>query len=303
MEGGPRALALASACSAACSPSRSPPAVRATRPRSATSSIPLKAGESPVGQQLYGKKRGGTLTVYDHEDFEHFDPGEAYANEDYTITSATQRSLYAYLPNNASKLEPDVAAGPPAITERRQDGDDPDQAAHLLQPARQPRSELRRRRLRDRARRQPERRQPLLRTLLRRHRRRRKGQRRADPRDRNAEQIHDRLSPDQAHRRAARGRAQPAALRPCAAGIRQAARRPQADDVRQRIPRRDRALHAEVRQHRQVPRHRLPAGQVGDARAQPAVEFPHRLPPGVPQPDRHQHRRRTDGDRQAGAAR
>src|ERR1700735_4566346 len=63
---------------------------------SATSSIPLKAGESPMGQQLYGKKRGGTLTVYDHEDFEHFDPGEAYANEDYTITSATQRSLYAY---------------------------------------------------------------------------------------------------------------------------------------------------------------------------------------------------------------
>jgi peptide/nickel transport system substrate-binding protein len=84
---------------------------------SATSSIPLKAGESPMGQQLYGKKRGGTLTVYDHEDFEHFDPGEAYANEDYTITSATQRSLYAYLPNNASKLEPDVAAGLPAITD------------------------------------------------------------------------------------------------------------------------------------------------------------------------------------------
>jgi peptide/nickel transport system substrate-binding protein len=84
---------------------------------SATSSIPLKAGESPAGQQLYGKKRGGTLTVYDHEDFEHFDPGEAYNAEDYTITSATQRSLYSYLPNNASKLEPDVAAGPPAITD------------------------------------------------------------------------------------------------------------------------------------------------------------------------------------------
>jgi peptide/nickel transport system substrate-binding protein len=83
----------------------------------ATSSIPLKAGESPTGQQLYGKKRGGVLTVYDHEDFEHFDPGEAYADEDYTITSATQRSLYAYLPNNPSKLEPDLAASPPAITD------------------------------------------------------------------------------------------------------------------------------------------------------------------------------------------
>jgi peptide/nickel transport system substrate-binding protein len=83
----------------------------------ATSSIPLKAGESPTGQQLYGKKRGGVLTVYDHEDFEHLDPGEAYAVEDYTIMSATQRSLYSYLPTNPSKLEPDVAASAPVISE------------------------------------------------------------------------------------------------------------------------------------------------------------------------------------------
>jgi peptide/nickel transport system substrate-binding protein len=82
-----------------------------------TSSIPLKPGESPVGQQLYGKQRGGTLTVYDHEDFEHFDPGEAYFVEDYAITSATQRSLYSYLPDNATKLEPDVAASMPVISD------------------------------------------------------------------------------------------------------------------------------------------------------------------------------------------
>jgi peptide/nickel transport system substrate-binding protein len=88
----------------------------ATTGSSATTSIPLKAGESPNGQQLYGKKRGGVLTVYDHEDFEHFDPGEAYANEDYTITSATQRTLYSYLPNSATKLEPDVAAAPAAVS-------------------------------------------------------------------------------------------------------------------------------------------------------------------------------------------
>ncbi len=83
----------------------------------ASSTVPLKAGESPLGQQLYGKKRGGVLTVYNHEDFEHFDPGEVYFAEDYTITSATQRSLYSYLPNNASKLEPDVAEGAPAISD------------------------------------------------------------------------------------------------------------------------------------------------------------------------------------------
>jgi peptide/nickel transport system substrate-binding protein len=82
-----------------------------------TDSIPLKPGESPVGQQLSGKQRGGTLTVYDHEDFEHLDPGEAYFAEDYTVLSATQRSLYSYPPNSATKLEPDVASGPPIISE------------------------------------------------------------------------------------------------------------------------------------------------------------------------------------------
>ena len=30
---------------------------------SSTTSIPLKPGENPVGQQLYGKKKGGVLTI------------------------------------------------------------------------------------------------------------------------------------------------------------------------------------------------------------------------------------------------
>ena len=46
--------------------------------------IPLKAGENPVGQQLYGKTKGGTLTAYSSEDFEHLDPGQAYFVQDYT---------------------------------------------------------------------------------------------------------------------------------------------------------------------------------------------------------------------------
>ena len=48
-----------------------------------TANIPLKAGENPVGQTLYGKTKGGTLTVYSSEDFEHLDPGEAYFVLDY----------------------------------------------------------------------------------------------------------------------------------------------------------------------------------------------------------------------------
>jgi peptide/nickel transport system substrate-binding protein len=82
-----------------------------------TASVPLKAGESPSGQQLYGKQRGGVLTVYDNEDFENLDPGATYASEDYTIQSATQRPLYSYPPNSANKLQADVAAGPPVISD------------------------------------------------------------------------------------------------------------------------------------------------------------------------------------------
>jgi len=80
------------------------------------SSVHQKAGESPLGQKLYGKHRGGTLIVYDHEDFEHLDPGEAYGAEDYTVLYAVTRPLYSYPPNSATTLKPDVAAAPPIIS-------------------------------------------------------------------------------------------------------------------------------------------------------------------------------------------
>jgi peptide/nickel transport system substrate-binding protein len=83
---------------------------------SGTATVPLKAGESAVGQQLYGKHHGGVLTVYDHEDFEHFDPAESYGAEDYAVVYAIERPLYSYPPDSATKLQPDVAAGPPSIT-------------------------------------------------------------------------------------------------------------------------------------------------------------------------------------------
>jgi peptide/nickel transport system substrate-binding protein len=75
----------------------------------ASASVPLKAGENPVGQTLYGKKKGGALTVYSSEDFEHLDPGEAYFAGDYEIMYATQRPLFSYKPNTDSTLSPDLA--------------------------------------------------------------------------------------------------------------------------------------------------------------------------------------------------
>jgi peptide/nickel transport system substrate-binding protein len=76
----------------------------------------LKEGESPSGQQLYGKKHGGVLRVYDHDDFQHMDPGEAYFVVDYTVIYATQRPLYSYKPNTATQLSPDLASSMPVIS-------------------------------------------------------------------------------------------------------------------------------------------------------------------------------------------
>jgi peptide/nickel transport system substrate-binding protein len=74
--------------------------------------IPLKAGEDPAGQALTGptKKRGGILTVYSSEDFEHLDPGESYFVQDYAVDYATQRPLFSYMPNTTQTVSPDLAA-------------------------------------------------------------------------------------------------------------------------------------------------------------------------------------------------
>ncbi|MGO9898481.1 MAG: ABC transporter substrate-binding protein [Solirubrobacteraceae bacterium] len=97
------ALGLAACGSSSSSSSGSSP----------TSSIQEKPGENPAGQQLYGKKTGGTLTVYSSEDFEHLDPGEAYFELDYAVMYATQRPLFTYPPNSNTTLVPDLATALP----------------------------------------------------------------------------------------------------------------------------------------------------------------------------------------------
>ncbi len=82
-----------------------------------TASLPLKPGENPVGQQLNGKKKGGILTVYSSGDFQHLDPGEAYYAVDYVLMYATQRPLYSYAPNQEQTTTPDLASGPPIVTD------------------------------------------------------------------------------------------------------------------------------------------------------------------------------------------
>src|SRR5450631_3594901 len=65
----------------------------ATSSSSGIKAPPLKPGENPVGQQLYGKKKGGVLNVVSNGDFQHLDPGSAYYALDYSIVQATDRPL------------------------------------------------------------------------------------------------------------------------------------------------------------------------------------------------------------------
>lgn len=100
------ALALA-ACGSSSSSSSS---------TSETSGSAVPAGvKTPVTESLTGGKRGGVLNEVQSEDFEHLDPGQAYFQLDYQITSVTQRSLYSYKPNTFSETTPDLAEGPPQL--------------------------------------------------------------------------------------------------------------------------------------------------------------------------------------------
>jgi len=83
---------------------------------SANGSIPAGV-QTPATESLTGGKRGGALNEVQSEDFEHLDPGQAYFQLDYQITSATQRGLYSYKPNTFTQATPDMAEGQPQISD------------------------------------------------------------------------------------------------------------------------------------------------------------------------------------------
>jgi len=75
-----------------------------------------KGIQTPQTETQSGGKRGGTLTVLDHTDFEHIDPGQAYYNIDYEVIYATQRPLFSYKPSTFSSPSPDMASEPAQIS-------------------------------------------------------------------------------------------------------------------------------------------------------------------------------------------
>jgi peptide/nickel transport system substrate-binding protein len=85
---------------------------------SASNGAGVAAGvNTPKTADLTGGKKGGTLTVLNHEDFEHIDPGQSYFSVDYEAVYATQRPLYSYKPNTFSEVTPDMAEGMPVISD------------------------------------------------------------------------------------------------------------------------------------------------------------------------------------------
>jgi peptide/nickel transport system substrate-binding protein len=63
-----------------------------------------------------GGHRGGTLTLLTAQDVQSLDPGITYASLDLNLLAATERTLYAYAPDDPTNIVPDLAAGPPRIS-------------------------------------------------------------------------------------------------------------------------------------------------------------------------------------------
>ncbi len=61
-------------------------------------------------------QKGGDLTVLAAGDVDYMDPGAAYYQFTYMITSATQRPLLSWQPDDVAQPTPDLADGPPDIS-------------------------------------------------------------------------------------------------------------------------------------------------------------------------------------------
>ena len=62
-------------------------------------------------------KKGGDLSVLYAADVDNIDPGITYYQYGFLVAYATQRPLYSYKPDDAKNPEPDLAEGPPQISD------------------------------------------------------------------------------------------------------------------------------------------------------------------------------------------
>jgi len=83
---------------------------------SSTATLSSNGVSSPSSQPQTCATRGGTLVSLQETDFEHLDPGIAYASLEYASVFATQRPLYSNKPNSVEPT-PDLAESMPVISE------------------------------------------------------------------------------------------------------------------------------------------------------------------------------------------
>jgi peptide/nickel transport system substrate-binding protein len=69
------------------------------------------------GSPAQKPKKGGTVTLLGAGDFIDVDCGKAYYQYDYQLCYATQRPLYSFKPEDKIHPQPDMAAGPPEISD------------------------------------------------------------------------------------------------------------------------------------------------------------------------------------------
>jgi peptide/nickel transport system substrate-binding protein len=62
-------------------------------------------------------KTGGKLTVLWAGDVDHIDCGQTYYQMGYFICNSTQKALYSYKPDDGKTMVPDLAEGPPEVSE------------------------------------------------------------------------------------------------------------------------------------------------------------------------------------------
>ncbi len=73
---------------------------------------PATENEEPVDP-----RRGGEITQLSSEDVDTLDPGATYQPLGFQIAAATHRTLYTYRPGKIGELAPDLADGPPEISD------------------------------------------------------------------------------------------------------------------------------------------------------------------------------------------
>jgi peptide/nickel transport system substrate-binding protein len=76
----------------------------------------VKEGKYYNGVPDPSAKKGGVLKATSTEGFKDLDPGRAYFQGDYVVTSIVHRQLYTYDPADSSKVLPDIASSQPEIS-------------------------------------------------------------------------------------------------------------------------------------------------------------------------------------------